>query len=643
MPIVYDHDHEREITLFGEVNFRNTGRRFGIRTDDRRRHVYIIGKTGMGKTSIMENMILPDIYAGHGCCYIDPHGDTAEKLIDFIPPNRINDVVYFNPSDTAFPLGLNILEAPADPDAKHLVRDGLLSVFKKVWPDVWSARMEFILQNSVSALLDYPGSTLMGIDRLLADKEFREKVVEKIQDPVVKMFWVTQFASWSEKYATEAIAPVQNKVGQFLSTALIRNIVAQVHSTIDIRQIMDEGKILIANLSKGRVGEDGMRLLGGMLVTKIQLAAQERQNILEENRRDFYLYVDEFQNFANESFATILSEARKYRLNLIVAHQYMAQLEEEVQEAVLGNVGTMIVMRVGPSDAELLETEFAPTFTPEDLVGLAKFQMYLKLMVDGVSTQPFSANTFPPIAKRTHSAASVVQASRERYAEPRASIEQKILKWAGMELVYATKNGETMLAPLGTTAAAEATSSENQETVSKREYPPLLTEEEREEQEEPLVSTPTLVMKPERMAAIEEARKVARSAEKMRKKPAFKHTCQRCGKDFELALQLDLSKPIYDPECREIIKQEREKRASAPQPRRPMERPTPPRSESAKAVFKTPAPTNVPSQTRTPAGQPSPNRLTIPARVLPASEPSDLSFDTPSVSKPVQPGEIITF
>lgn len=587
MPIEYAHDHDREITMLGEVNFRNVGRKFGIRTEDRRRHVYIIGKTGMGKSTLMENMIMSDILAGHGCCYIDPHGDTAEKMIDWIPPERINDVVYLNPADTAFPFGFNILENPSD-DRKHLVRDGLMGVFKKIWPDVWSARMEYILQNCVAALLDYPGATLMGINRLLVDKEYREKVVEKIRDPVVKTFWIAEFASWSEKYATEAIAPVQNKVGQFLSSSLIRNIVAQTRSTVDIRKIMDEGKILIVNLSKGRVGEDGMRLLGGMIITKIQLSAQERQNTTEAERRDFYLYVDEFQNFANESFATILSEARKYRLNLIVAHQYMAQLQEEVQDAILGNVGTMLVMRIGPQDAELLETEFAPTFTPEDLVNLAKFQMYLKLMVDGVATQPFSANTLPPIAKRMDSAEKVIKVTRERYTEPRHVIEEKVLKWVGMEFIH------------GTGSATKDESGNDVPDVpgedhrllgaitSAAHYPNIKTREELEIEEASVsgdtaaTTQPLLVTRPERQAAIEESLKASKQAQKMAKKPAFAHTCQRCGKTFELAVQLDPTKPIYDPECREVIRKEREERAArpaAPAPSRESRQPERPRRE----------------------------------------------------------------
>ena len=446
MPIDHGHEHENEITLFAETNFRNQKRKFGIKTDDRRRHVYVIGKTGMGKTTLLENLIVSDINQGHGCCYIDPHGDTAEKLIDFIPPHRINDVVYFNPSDVEFPIGFNILETESE-GQKPLVASGLMGVFKKIWPDVWSPRMEYILMNCVLALLDMPGATLLGINRILVDKEYRARVVAHLRDPIVKTFWVAEFTSWSEKYATEAIAPVQNKVGQFLSSSVIRNIVAQVKSTLNLRRIMDDGKILIVNLSKGRIGEDNMRLLGGMLITKIQLAAQERQSIPSElDRRDFYLYVDEFQNFANESFASILSEARKYRLNLTIAHQYIEQLDEKVKPAIFGNVGTIIAMRVGGEDAAAMETEFAPTFLPEDLTNLAKTQIYLKLSIDGVATKPFSANTLPPIAKKMQSQEKVIFVSRERYAEPRAVIEEKVLTRKGTELAAGHgTNGKALL------------------------------------------------------------------------------------------------------------------------------------------------------------------------------------------------------
>lgn len=421
----------RDINVFAQTSFRNQFRKFGIKLDDRRRHMYVIGKTGMGKTTLLENMVLGDIYAGNGVGIVDPHGDFAEKIINYIPSNRINDVVYFNPADVEYPIGFNILEVK-DPAHRHLVASGLMSVFKKIWIDMWSARMEYILNNTILSLLEYPGSTLLGINRLLADKEYRKKVVSVITDPVVKAFWITEFAKYNDKYQQEAVAPIQNKIGQFLSASVMRNIVAQVKSTIDIRQIMDGEKIFIMNLSKGRVGEDSSRLLGGMLITKIQLAAMERVDIPEADRKDFFLYVDEFQNFATESFANILSEARKYHLSLIMAHQYIKQLDEHVADAVFGNVGTIVTFRVGAEDAEFMEKEFEPIFTANDIINLPKFHVYLKLMINGVASQPFSAMGLPPIGNPTGNLEKVIRISRERYALPRAEIEEKILQWSGM-------------------------------------------------------------------------------------------------------------------------------------------------------------------------------------------------------------------
>jgi hypothetical protein len=421
-----------DVNYFGMTNFRNKNAKFGIKLDDRRRHMYVVGKTGMGKTTLLENMVLNDIYAGHGVGVVDPHGDFAEKIIDYIPAHRINDVVYFNPSDIDFPIGFNILES-IDPRYRHLVASGLMGVFKKIWPDVWSARMEYILNNTLLALLEFPNTTLLGINRLLADNAYRKRVIQNLKDPVIKSFWETEFAGYNDRYKQEAVAPVQNKIGQFLSASVIRNIVAQVKSRINIREIMDTKKIFIMNLSKGRIGEDNSRLLGGMLITKIQLAAMERVDTPERDRKDFFLYVDEFQNFATESFSNILSEARKYRLDLTMAHQYMEQLDETVLAAVIGNVGTLVTFRVGSTDAEILAKEFAPTFIETDLVNLTKFQIYLKLMIDGVASQPFSANTLSPINVSTASTEKVVKVSRERYATSRENIEDKIMRWTGME------------------------------------------------------------------------------------------------------------------------------------------------------------------------------------------------------------------
>lgn len=497
----FRYDHESHITYFAQTNFRNAMRKFGIKTDDRRRHTYVIGKTGMGKSTLLENMILSDIYAGHGCCYVDPHGDTAEKLINYIPSWRINDVVYFCPSDVNHPIGFNILES-IDPENRHLVASSLMSVFKKIWENVWSARMEYILNNTVLALLETPGTTLLGINRMLSDRDYRLEIVKNVKDPIVKQFWVQEFAAYDAKFASEAVAPIQNKIGQFISSSIIRNIVAQSKSTIDLRQIMDQEKILIINLSKGRVGEDAMRLLGGMLITKMQVAGMERVNIPEKDRKDFYLYVDEFQNFAVESFASILSEARKYRLNLIMAHQYIAQLSEPVRDAVFGNVGTIISFRVGSPDALFLEPEFMPRFTAEDLINLPKAGIYLKLMIDGVSSQPFSAFTLPPIAEVTDSAQKVIEQSRERYAGNRQMIEERVSIWSGF--------GDSV--------------------------------------------------------NVEEKMKEVKVAKEAAKKARYSHEydCTRCGKKFLLPVELDRSRPIYCEECKALRDAEKNKAPAKP-------------------------------------------------------------------------------
>ncbi len=428
-----------EINFFAETTFRNIRKKFGIKTDDRRRHVYIVGKTGMGKTEMIKNMAIQDIRAGKGVGFVDPHGEAAEELLDYIPSNRINDVIYFNPADLDYPIAFNVMEK-VDLEHRHLVAGGLMGVFKKIWPDVWSARMEYILNNTILALLEYPGATLLGVNRMFSDPGFREKVVDKVTDPVIKAFWTTEFARYSQSYEVEATAAIQNKVGQFISAPLIRNSIGQVRSAIDMREVMDKGKILILNLSKGRIGEDNSMLLGALLITKLQLAAMSRVDMPEQKRKDFFLYVDEFQNFATKAFANILSEARKYRLALILAHQYIAQLEErtstgkssEVKDAVFGNVGTLISFRVGAEDAEFLEKEFNPEFLANDIVNLTKYHIYLKLMIDGLAGRPFSANTLPPLEKPLESnKEKIINVSREKYGTPRKKVEEDISKWAG--------------------------------------------------------------------------------------------------------------------------------------------------------------------------------------------------------------------
>ncbi len=423
---------DNKVTYFAQTDSRNRRVPFGIKRRDRSRHMYVIGKTGMGKSTLLENMAIQDIRNGEGIAFVDPHGGTAEKLLEYVPENRIKDVLYFAPFDMEYPISFNVME-DVGVDKRHLVVNGLMSTFEKIWEDMWSARMAYILNNTLLALLEYPGSTLLGINRMLSDKEYRKRVVENVKDPSVRSFWVDEFGKYTDKYAAEATPAIQNKVGQFTSNPLIRNIIGQPTSSFDIRKIMDEKKIFIINLSKGRVGEGNANLLGSMLITKIYLAAMSRADASEAELNklpNFYLYVDEFQSFANKSFADILSEARKYKLNLTITHQYIEQMEEEVRDAVFGNVGTMVTFRVGAYDAEVLEKEFAPQFTIEDLVNLGIYQVYLKLMIDGVGSAPFSATTLPPIERTAPSLREqIIDSSRKTFGATRAKVEETIKLW----------------------------------------------------------------------------------------------------------------------------------------------------------------------------------------------------------------------
>ncbi len=435
----------KELTYLGITTYRDKNTLFGIKRKDRRQHVYLLGKSGTGKSVLLFNMIIQNIINGEGVCLVDPHGENVEAVLSAIPPHRLKDVVYFNPADAEHHIGFNVLEL-VDPQYKHLVASGLMGIFTKIWANAWSARMEYILNNCILALLDTPGTTLLGIPRLLVDKDYRQKIISNLKDPVIKAFWVHEYEAWQEKFRNEAIAPIQNKVGQFLSTSIIRNVVGQSKSTINIFDMMNEGKIFLVNVSKGRIGEDNSALLGGMIITKIQLAAMERVRIPEDERRDFYLYVDEFQNFVTDAFASILSEARKYRLNLTVAHQYTAQLISDkssaVRDAIFGNVGTMIVFRVGADDADFLEKEFEPEFTPQDIVNLPNYKIYLKLMIDGITSRPFSAKTLPQLVKSGHKEIEeqVIKSSRELYCRPREVVEKEIHDWSGMSLTSDTPN-----------------------------------------------------------------------------------------------------------------------------------------------------------------------------------------------------------
>lgn len=431
-------DKKDNITYFAETDARSKRIKFGIKDEDRLRHIYSIGKTGMGKSTMLENMAIQDIQNGNGMAFLDPHGKTADLLLDYVPEHRLKDVIYFAPFDIDFPISFNVME-DVGPDRRHLVVSGLMSAFEKIWADAWSARMAYILQNTLAALLEYPDATLLGVNRMYTDKEYRNKVVENVSDPTIKSFWTEEYAKYTDRYTQEATPAIQNKIGQFTANPLIRNIIGQPGSSFDMRKIMDEKKILIVNLSKGLVGENNANLLGSMLVTKIYLAAMSRSDTSPKemkNLPNFYLYVDEFQSFANKSFADILSEARKYGLSLNITHQYIEQMPEEVRAAVFGNVGTMITFRVGSFDAEILEKEFAPVFTMEDIVNLGFVQIYLKLMIDGVASQPFSATTLPPIPKPEDSfREAVLKMSRENFANPKTDVEKRIKEWHAPEKI----------------------------------------------------------------------------------------------------------------------------------------------------------------------------------------------------------------
>jgi len=416
---------EDQMSLFGVTNFRGDNTVFGILRADRGRHVYILGQTGTGKSGALELLTLSDIYYDQGFAVIDPHGDYAQHVLRFIPERRLEDVVYFNPADTQYPIGFNPLEI-TDPSLKGHISSELVGVLKRLFIDSWGPRLEYILRYTLLALLDYPNSTMLDITRMLTEKKFRTNVIGYIDDPVVKNFWVTEFASWNDKFASEAVAPVLNKVGAFTANPMVRNIIGQPKSTFNLRTIMDEGKILIVNLSRGLMGEDNAGILGAMMVTKMQLAAMGRADMPEQDRRPFYLYVDEFQNFATDSFATILSEARKYGLNLTVANQYISQMGEAVRDAVFGNVGTIVSFRISPDDAPFLQKYFEPQFEAGDLIQQHSRFFITTMMINDEKAPAFSAKTLNLPTPPEDITTSIVELSRRRYAKSRLEVEEAV-------------------------------------------------------------------------------------------------------------------------------------------------------------------------------------------------------------------------
>ncbi len=408
-------EQKKKINFFARTEFKNRLVSFGIKANDRRRHIYVIGKTGTGKSTLIANMAIDDLKKKRGLAVIDPHGDLCEILLDYIPSHRINDVVYLDPADKKHPFSLNVLEVE-NPHQAELVASGIVSIFHKLYAHSWGPRLEHILRNTLLTLTQTPNSTLVDVIKILTNKDFRKRTVERLQDETLTNFWVREFGKMPDRFREEAISPILNKVGQFVSSPLIRGIIERPKSTINLEKIMNEGKILIVNLSQGRLGEDNAALLGAMVITKIQLAAMNRVNIPEKERLDFYLYVDEFQNFATNSFIQILSEARKYRLNLCLANQYMAQIDEAVQKAILGNANTLISFIVGAEDAQILEKEFGEVFTAKDLVGLSNFQVIIKLAIDNLTSRPFFAYTLPLPKSSNQSREKVIRVSREHYS-----------------------------------------------------------------------------------------------------------------------------------------------------------------------------------------------------------------------------------
>ena len=413
------------ITPFAITDYRDIRQLFGIKRKNRRGHIYIIGKTGTGKSTLIENMTISDINNGYGVALIDPHGDMAEEILDYIPKKRIKDVIYFNPADLENPIAFNPLEK-VPKDFQHLIASGIVSTFKKIWSESWGPRLEHILRNALLSLLEYPNSTLLDLPKLLTDKDFRNKIISYVTHPQVREFWFSEFEKYSAWLKSEAVSPILNKIGQFLISIPLRNIVGQKENTFDLRQAMDEGKILIVNLAKGKIGEDNCSLLGALLVTKIQLAALSRANQPEDKRKPFYLFVDEIHSFITLSFADILSEARKYGLNLVLAHQYIEQLDERIRAAIFGNIGTIISFRIGAEDAKYLAQEFAPVFNETDLINLPNFHIYLKLMIDGITSQPFSAATLKLREMNTSHKKEIIEFSREQYTRPRRAVEQQM-------------------------------------------------------------------------------------------------------------------------------------------------------------------------------------------------------------------------
>ncbi len=427
---VYQRVNPKDVSFFGRTNYEAALEEkkfvFGIKRVDRRRHVYMVGKSGVGKSKLLELLIRQDVAYGEGFCLMDPHGDVISAILDFIPEERVDDVIIIDPSDTQFPVSFNPL-ANVQPELKHQATQGLIEVMEKQFGANWTPRLEHVFRFTCLALLDYPYATMRGMISMLTDRNYRQKVVEYIEDDMVKRFWAIEFADWSEKFDTDAIIPLVNKLGQFISNPLLRNIFAQRENKIDIEEIMNQKKILLINVSKGKLGEENSSFFGSMFITKIHQAGMARAAMPEKDRTDFYLYIDEFQNLVTQTFENLFSESRKYGICNTVAHQYTAQLLPSVLATVLGNTGTMVIFRVGGDDAAKLEKEMTPVFTAKDMINLGMKEFYIKMTIDGDTYDPFSAETLsvlPPAYESMRN--QIIAQSRRKYAVPVEIVKQKI-------------------------------------------------------------------------------------------------------------------------------------------------------------------------------------------------------------------------
>lgn len=423
---------DEPLTIIGENVYRDVARRFGIKQRDRLGHMYILGKTGTGKSTLLKNLIVGDLQANRGCMVIDPHGDLVEEILDLVPASRVPDTIYFNPADTAYPIGYNPLDSLGGMPPP-LQASGILSVLKKNWPEFWGPRMEYVLRSSLLSLLSTPERTLLDLHRLLVDADFRKEIVKSVTDPQIEQFWRKEFAAYSAGFRMESLSPIVNKTGQYLTNPTLRNIIGQQRSSFSLRKIIDTGGVFLANLSRGRLGEDTSTILGSLLVTQLELAAISRADIVESGRNNFYLYIDEAHLITTRAMIDLLPEARKFHLGIILAHQYLDQLDESIRYAVLGNVGTIIAFRLGARDAAALAQEFSPIFEKADFLSLPAYDAYVKLMVDGVSIRPFSCRTYPAPAASSSSKELIIAETRKRYGRPIAEVEQEILKRLGSE------------------------------------------------------------------------------------------------------------------------------------------------------------------------------------------------------------------